>query len=178
VTDCEGLEPGQNVGNAAAQPFDADVLERLARAYHARYRSALGVGDRDADTADRPWDELPEPLREANRASARAVAEHLTALGLTARPAPPGRRPHVIELDHARVEAGARNEHDRWARHTRAQGYVHGPERDDGADPPTHPDLVSWTELDEPTRDKDRARIRELPDLLAEVGYELEEARA
>lgn len=165
------------MGQQEAGQLDDDTIEHLARAYHERYRRSLPDDDR-AGPADRPWDDLPEHLREANRASARAAVGHLEAIGLRVRPAPPGRAPAIARIDPDLVDVAARREHLRWAEHTRGLGYVHGPDRDDDANPPHHPDLVTWDRLDEPTRDKDRVRIRELPALLAEVGFEVHEADA
>ena len=38
----------------------------------------------------------------------------------------------------------------------------------------THPLLVTWEELDEPEREKDRDAIRAIPRMLARVGYALD----
>lgn len=161
------------MGQPERVEFDTLALERLARAYHEQYRAA--VDDDATDPATRPWDELSEHLKDANRASARAVADHLDALGLTVRPVPDGAEARRVALPPDLVEQGARREHRRWMQHMRDQGYVYGPDRDDTADPPTHPDLASWEHLDEPTREKDRVRIRDLPELLATVGLEIVE---
>ena len=142
--------------------LDDEAIEAVARAYHERYRLT-------ADATVATWDELDEGGRAANRASARAVPAYLDALGW--RPVPDGGVTPPPPIPRDALERLARREHDRWAEHTRGRGYVWGPVRDDDADPPTHPHLVGWDALDEPTRDKDRDRIRSLPRVLAAAGY-------
>jgi hypothetical protein len=149
--------------------LDDGEIELLARAYHERYRVSAGATAPGA----RPWDDLSEDLREANRASVRAAVGHLESLGLGVRRVGPGGQARAVELDGALVERGARLEHDRWCAQRRASGVVHGDERDDSRSPPTHPDLVPWEDLDEPAREKDRVRIRAIPDLLAAIGIEV-----
>ena len=53
-------------------------------------------------------------------------------------------------------------------------GWRYGPKRDDAAR--IHPLLVSWEELPESERDKDRNPMRELPQMLARVGLEVQRA--
>lgn len=45
--------------------------------------------------------------------------------------------------------------HQRWVEDRRALGWVWGPEKDYGADPPTHPCLLDWDDLPEAARRKD-----------------------
>lgn len=142
-----------------------DELETVAQAYHELYRRSSPAGS----VAATPWTELSEDDRAANRASAEAVLGHVADMGyeavrsegpVVAAPIPPDV-----------VEAASIREHDRWAAFKRSQGWRHGPVRDPTAR--THPDLVPWAALDEPTREKDRVRMRIIPDLLATVGVEL-----
>lgn len=118
--------------------------------------------------AEGSWADLDDDERAPDRAGAAGIPAHVRLLGLTVREADrPARRP----LRPDEVEAAARAEHDRWAAFTRSRGYRRGPVRDD--ERMVHPDLVPWEELDEPTRDLDRRRVRAIPDLLADVGLEL-----
>ena len=72
------------------------------------------------------------------------------------------------------IEALARAEHRRWCCNRRLAGWRSGSPRDNTAK--IHPDLVPWDELDEPTREYDRDPIRNLPRLLASIGFRLERA--
>lgn len=129
--------------------MDERHAEDLARRAHARYAQLRGV-------AATPWPELTETERAANLDSARFAPVILAALGLAIVASPhPRARDALTEEE---VEAGGILEHLRWARFTRRAGA------------PDHPDLVAWTELDEPTRELDRVRVRDLPALLAAQG--------
>jgi len=152
----------------------ADRLDALAEQFHLHYLE--GLPDDHALSSPR-WDNLSEPERESNRASALAIVGQLDAMGLTLRLAQPGARgssgsdaPGVIEFNAEMIERLARQEHDRWMEHKRSQGWVFGPAKDGNAKPPTHPDLVPWEQLSEFDRDKDRRRIEGLPAILAAVG--------
>lgn len=125
-------------------------VEALARATHLRDARLRG---KDATI----WERMAASERDANLDSARFAPTILTALGLAIVEGDrPGRR---TALTLEELEAGARLEHLRWCRFTRRIGRTQ------------HPDLVSWEELDEPTRELDRIRIRALPELLTALGY-------
>jgi hypothetical protein len=153
-------------GESAEWP--AALVEGLAVAYHRLYRETF-PGE---PLAAVEWDELPEHLRESNRTTARELPEELASLGYLVRQARGDGRA-VEDLPAQDLEVLAQREHVRWVRDKAAEGYVHGPERDDGADPPTHPDLVDFDDLDDTGRFKDRIRFEAAPRLLAELGYEI-----
>ena len=66
------------------------------------------------------------------------------------------------------VEIMSKAEHDRWCRYQRSNGWKWGTARDN--DKRIHPDLVPWEELSEPSREKDRETVRELPEILVRYG--------
>jgi ryanodine receptor 2 len=68
----------------------------------------------------------------------------------------------------------AENAHDNWARERMAQGWTHGPRRDD--DRKLHPCLVPYDDLPEDEKVHDRnAAIETLKAVLA-LGYRIEKA--
>jgi hypothetical protein len=69
------------------------------------------------------------------------------------------------------VEVLSQREHDRWVQFKANQGWRCGPERDHAA--LIHPDMKPWSELDEPTRDKDRDAVRLIPALVQMAGYRI-----
>jgi len=78
--------------------------------------------------------------------------------------------PEVLELR----ELLAENAHDHWALQRMADGWTHGPQRDD--DRKRHPCLVPYEELPESEKDYDRnAAIETLKAILA-LGYRIERA--
>jgi hypothetical protein len=156
----------------ACQP---DVLltgttELLARALHRTYVDEHGgpAGD-EGDPALRPWSELPEALRESNRAQAAHAGAKLAAVGCGIGP--------LVDWDAAQhpfsdpeIEVMARLEHERWVSEHRTAGWRPGP-RDLASR--TTPYLVPWDELSDEVRDYDRMFVRRLPQLLAAHGLQV-----
>ena len=119
---------------------------------------------------DRPWAELDEDWREANRAHARDIAAALRRLDIELQPIDsPGAG--LVALTDDEIETLARIEHDRWTADRTARGWTRGPRNDEGR---THPDLVPWEELSEESRAIDRALVRARPGLMARAGFALE----
>jgi voltage-gated potassium channel Kch len=152
--------------------------EALARAKHEQYVRAERANGVDPATnpSMRPWEELDERLKESNRRFADGVAPKLEAAGLVLVPDPladPARAPTLLSEDE--VEELAREEHERWCRDLRREGWhpTDGP-KDTAAR--RHPQLVPWERLSEEAREKDRGPVRELPAMLARVGFEMHRA--
>lgn len=150
------------------------ITESIARARHADYvRSEAAEGLTPADNPSIvPWGELPESLRDSNRRFADGVGATLRTLGCTVVPAPLiDPRGALLRFEPEEVERLARAEHERWARDLVRDGWrpttgEKDPERR------LHPLLVSWEELSEEEREKDREPVRGLPRMLAEAGLE------
>ena len=148
--------------------------ETLARAMHEGYRrTQLEAGGEAADNPSlAPWADLPESLRESNRAFAAGIGEKLRAVGAVAVPVPLTGADRTADwIDGHDLERLARMEHERWAADLRREGWRHGPARD--PELRTHPSLVEYDDLSESERDKDRNAVRELPAILAAAGFEL-----
>jgi hypothetical protein len=137
----------------------------LARMFHAAYRRTARPGT----PANCPWEDLAEEFRESNR----RLLVHLPAKLLTAgvdlaawlrTPLPlfneAGGIPLPnLETDPALMELLAELEHRRWMMDRRLSGWSFGPVRDN--DLRLHPDLKAYDQLDEYTRELDRAIVRE-----------------
>lgn len=145
-------------------------VDQIARAIHANFRidqsrhgSALGVASAMID-----WANLDEDKREANRAQARDIVVKLDLIGCRVAE---GRLNRRFAFTADELETLARHEQIRWSSQRTAAGWVYGPHRDDGAK--VHPCLVSWDELPEYERDKDRDAVRHIPDVLAAAGLRI-----
>jgi TrkA-N domain len=139
-------------------------LELLARAIHERYlaqRRSQGVEMRSRP-AMRPWDELAEFYRDSNRQQAASLPRTLRL---------DGRRRYDIVQAHRKgaepfvfppedLERIARNEHERFLEERKRTE-------------PGHPDLVSWDDLPETSKETARQQIREWPQVLASVDLTL-----
>jgi TrkA-N domain/RyR domain len=149
--------------------------EILARAKHNDYlREERALGSTPADNPSlRPWEELPESLKESNRRFADGIGPKLEAAGCALVPAPLGRADEDgFAFSAEEVETLARAEHERWAEDLRRDGWrPTAGEKDPGRR--LHPLLVSWEQLPEVERDKDREPVRDLPRMLARAGFRL-----
>lgn len=163
---------------------DADFVlggfnELLARALHAQYvghREAQGWSfgttldaDRRMDPSLAPWHELSESLRASNRAQAAHTGAKLEAVGCTlvdlrdweAEP---------FSFTNDEVEHLAALEHQRWVEERAAAGWRRGP-RDPGRR--RSPYLVDYDELPDDIKEFDRMFVRNLPHILARLGYQI-----
>jgi TrkA-N domain/RyR domain len=144
--------------------------EAFARAAHRDYvrRSLAGGASPGTDPALAPWEDLPERLRESNRAQVADIPAKLDAIGYEFVPtddwdAAP------LSLTDAQVETLARIEHERWMKERLEAGFRYGPVRD--ARNKVSPYLVPWEELAADVRDLDRDAVRLIPAILAAAGY-------
>ncbi len=147
--------------------------ELLARALHEQYvAEALKLGDTpETNSSLVPWSQLPERLQDSNRTQADALGQLLAEAGLGIR-ALTRLDAGQYRLDEATLEQVAQKEHSRWRKEREAAGWKYAPGLKDSRHK-THPDLLDWGELQETTREKNRAAIRGLPRLLGTVGLEL-----
>lgn len=145
------------------------TIEALARAAHDSYRAARAkAGDRDVrDLVMRSWEDLPEFIRESNRAQARSIVAKLRRVGAVVIPDDGGPRDRFA-FTSDELELLARDEHRRWCDERTADGWTQG-ERD----PLTKrtPYLVGWEALPESVREYDREAVRAIPALLAAAGF-------
>jgi voltage-gated potassium channel Kch len=149
--------------------------EELARAIHEIYRQqAMDQGATvDTNESVRPWDELPDYLKDSNREQAWDLSRKLAAIGLSA--VPTSGSTGDVTLTEADVEKLAKAEHRRWMAERIAKDWRHGHVRD--YDRKLHPELVEWEYLSEDSRNKDRSAVRAIPKHLAAVGLQIVRAR-
>ncbi len=69
------------------------------------------------------------------------------------------------------TELLAENAHDIWAERRMAEGWTHGPERNDTAR--KHPDLVPYRELPDSEKEYDRKAAMETLKAICALGYEI-----
>jgi voltage-gated potassium channel Kch len=151
--------------------IEDSLIERLARAVHEHYfleqqRLGVPVG---ATPAMRPWSELDDDLKAANRHQATHVGAKLRAVGCALAPNPIWRDPETF--DRSTVTHLAEMEHERWSDWMDRRGWTYGPARDEARK--LHPDLVDWTELDDETKQKDVRAVTTLPAILSDAGFQI-----
>lgn len=149
---------------AVAAIFDA-TQDQLAIAIHNHYvESQIAAGDTVANnTSLVRWEDLPETLKDANRNQ----ADHLQikcrvitgSLHYT-----PEQIEHALS-DKKILERLARMEHERWVAEKRLDGW-HYTEGAKNIAARLSPSLISWEQLPESERQKDRDAVHNIPSLL------------
>jgi hypothetical protein len=166
------------VVHAACDPalIGDDLVERLARVIHERY--AVDVARRGAAARDNPalvpWHELPESLRQANRAQAGDIGRKLRAVGCALSPrVGPAPEHRLAEND---IERLAVMEHERWLADRASTGWRYADERDDTRR--LHPAMATWSDLRDDMRTRNRDEARQLPVILADAGFRIVRQRS
>lgn len=140
--------------------------DEMAAALHAHYLAAaksLGVGSQAAMDA---WENLPENLRNANRASVEHAPLLLAAAGYKLVPKGEIQSATLSEAD---IELMAKVEHRRWMADHVERGWRFDQTRDDRL--MLHPDLVPYEALSDNGREKDRNAVRTLSSVLEKEGF-------
>lgn len=155
----ESCDPGR---------MEDDLAEWLARTCHQRYvTDQFAAGAAPASSpALRPWEQLEEEYRAANRDQAADVGRKLAAIGCVLCLRQAGAA--AFEFRQDEIERLAELEHERWMAERSRHGWTPGPVRDEARR--RHPALVPWAELLESQREKDRQVVRGLPPMLADAG--------
>jgi len=179
----DGTMLGIKVVGVLSGTLDARLLaegtrERIARARHAHYviaREAEGATPENTP-ALQVWEVLDDSFKKANRAFAGRVVEALEGLNATLVPIAIGPMPTTaLTLPEEEVNRLARQEHDAWVQERRAEGYELGKPRNDDrrTGKLLHPALMDWDQLPADDREKDRESVTNLPEYLAEAGFQI-----
>lgn len=147
---------------------DSRLKEVIAQAIHAEYvRNQKAKGETtETNSTLVSWEELPEHVKESNRAQALHIAEKLKAIGCDITKLE-DREVGKFEFTREEIEQLARMEHERWVEERLANGWTVGPK---DIDKKTTLWLVSYEELPEEEKEKDRQTVREIAKFLAKVG--------
>ena len=121
-------------------------LDREARAIHENYlKSQTAAGATEAtNSALVAWEDLPESLRQANRAQ----ADHI----------PVKQRALAVSRSEQMIESLAEAEHRRWMAEKILAGWRHAEQRDNPRK--LHPSLKPYSQLSEPEKQKDRDTVQ------------------
>ncbi len=152
-----------------AEAISGGVNEQVAIAIHDDYlRRATAEGRTGSGV--RPWEQLSDADRQANRKAAAALVSALQNAGYVPMPLP-GWDHETFTFPPAQLESLAAAEHERWMRERIAEGWRHGPERDDKRK--LNPALVPWAETPEVGRQFNRDYVTQVPAMLARSGFAL-----
>ncbi|MCI2425637.1 ryanodine receptor Ryr, partial [Candidatus Acetothermia bacterium] len=116
------------------------------------------------------WKELPEDLKESNRAQAEHIRVKLQAIGCDIG-VTTDRDPPLFELSPEEVELLSKMEHERFVEERLRSGWTLGPAKN--IEKKISPTLIPWKELSNEEKEKDRMFVRRLPAFLAEAGFQI-----
>lgn len=145
----------------------SDVDDTRARQFHKDYctkddlECANNPGQKPKPF-NRPWDELPETVRDANRITADHFEVKMRAVGCRIVARSEGSEPTALSCDE--IEILARMEHDRWAADRSLDGWKHDAVRDNKRK--LHPDLVPYDKLTERVKQLDRDSVLQMVEIL------------
>ncbi|MBX3284531.1 MAG: NAD-binding protein [Actinobacteria bacterium] len=152
-----------------ASAIDGGTNETVARAIHEDYVArARQLGITGSAVAE--WDQLDAGTQESNRRAADGAVAALALVGCVLTPLY-GWDGGGFAFHEDELEVLARAEHERWCDDRRRAGWTYAAVRDN--DRRRHPALVSWEELPEHEKAKNREQAAELPGVLARAGFEL-----
>jgi hypothetical protein len=148
--------------------FGDKTLDAMAKAFHGVY--VAGSVNKLPENM-KPWANLGETFKLANREQARYAVQILEACGFGVRDA---ESPVVFDsksFTPEEVERMAEMEHGRWNAERLRDGWRPGKRRDDSRK--IHDCLVPWSELPDGIKRYDRDAVREFPKILAKAGLEV-----
>ncbi|MGQ9493985.1 MAG: RyR domain-containing protein [Anaerolineae bacterium] len=165
-----------------------ELLEKLAAAvHHVCTESQKGRPDAP-ETAAMSYEQLPPHLKQQDRDNVLDMMRKLALIGCVMIPARGSIATFAFSEED--VEKLAEVEHERWLRAKIAAGWRHGPQRNDAEK--TNPAMLPWRSLsavqraqlepdmaaaigEEPLpkeeKEKDRALVRAIPEIVARAGY-------
>jgi hypothetical protein len=148
-----------------------DFTEQLARSIHSAYVAMEAANGKTPATNPSmvPWESLSEDLRRSNIAQAVDIGDKMDAIGAII--VPESADAPEFHFTDEEVERLAKEEHKRWMRDKRSQGWTYGQTRND--ERKIHPDLQPWAALSAADKDKDRNAIRTLPETLHDAGFQI-----
>lgn len=162
------------------------LVSKLARTIHSKYlhqvRKQNSVSEEDiymswlhntGETKNQnivDFEDLPEEIKRSNLDNAYHIPTKLLAAGYKIRPFRKGFKQAALHLSEEEIETMARVEHIRWCWDKILNGWYYGKTRDDKKK--LHPSIITYEDLSESEKEKDRELVRLIPALLQDIDYE------
>ena len=157
--------------------IEGEMLENLAQAAHEIYCDELKtkgysygpktVEEKQIQQYLVEYDKLPEEIKEQNRDNVRDIPVKLAAAGYLIVPAHSNEP--AFSLSNEEVEQLSKAEHERWMTAKLAQGWSYAKKTNSAKKHNEY--MIPWEEMSEEAKDKDRALVRRIPEILAQAGY-------
>jgi serine phosphatase RsbU (regulator of sigma subunit) len=155
------------------------MIKKLARAIHSMYLHEIRNQNIKANNYifynsgnqyTSGFDDLPDDIKYSNIDNAAHIPTKLLSIGYKIRQVKKGFKPFALHLNQEEIETMARVEHIRWSWEKRLNGWTFGSIKDDIKK--THPSLISYEELSESEKEKDRELVKLIPSFLQDIDYE------
>ena len=169
---------------ANSQLILAGEEEILARSIHENYctKERIKGQTHESNRLLVSWDELGaltekkdgingEKYRKSNREQANFIWTKLSLVGCEIGPITDWDAPTGFRFTQEETEHLSRLEHDRWMKEMMDEGWRYGEQRDDAKK--LHPSLVPFDELSESEKEKDRDTIRQIPEILSGIDFQV-----
>ena len=145
------------------------AMKKLEIQVHKNYiKDQKGIKKPD-DPSMQPWNKLSDNLKRSNYLQALHIPKKLRAVKHDMIPFV--EKPEkLIEFNDEEVEKMAEMEHERWNEERFDDEWKLGPRDPENK---VSPYLVEWNELPENVKEWDRDAVRNIPKLLADVGFEI-----
>ncbi|MCX6250844.1 MAG: RyR domain-containing protein [Bacteroidetes bacterium] len=147
--------------------WENQVIELIAEKMHEDYCHQRELQGQNT-TSCIPWKELANDKQQSNRDAAAEVPVKLGLTGHGIRRIIETEQFYTPDISDGEIETMAREEHNRWCREHRIQGWRYGKILNEAEK--LHPGLVLWEELPENEQNKDREAIYAIPRILKDVG--------
>ena len=168
----------------AFEQMMGDMVNQYARIAHDAYRTGRIEEAKRENWSEQEtellmqepemeeWDNLDEFYKEGHRSQLRYLGEKLQSyhLDIGLRPILEGAADTITELYGPILEELAEIEHERWLRDKKADGWRLGQKNHDLK---LSPEMVPYSELDSMTKEMIRRSVRNVPEYLKKLGYEL-----
>jgi hypothetical protein len=145
-----------------------EKLDQMAQAIHTDYLEK-NRPEVEYKASKVPWKLLSEDYKDANRQAADHIDVKLRAIDCEATAS--SKKQPATELTPEEIEILAKMEHNRWKAERLLKGWTYDLTLDD--EKKKHPCLVSWEQLSEDEKEKDRQQVRDIPNILEKVDLKI-----
>ncbi len=156
-------------------PLYESDFESIAREIHNHYLEEEIKNGKTASDSMAPWELLPETYKASNRNQAAFWMFNLLSNGFGFRGGQPSEIVPITFTDDE-IERLSKLEHGRWSLNRLKDGWVYSPEK--YPQQKKTPWLIGWNDLLEEIREYDRNAVRQIPALLAGLGFEIIRGRS
>jgi hypothetical protein len=158
-------------------PLNEGNIEVMAKSFHSHfcaYLKSLGYVYGDVTSEEKKFhsslvdfDKLPENEKAQNRANVEDIPRKMSGAGYIMA----SNRNHElpVEFKEEELEKLAKIEHQRWLVQKMTDNWQWAEQTDKSQK--LHKDIKAWNDLSNEAREKDRAMIRAIPDIIASAGY-------